>query len=309
VLVDAPQRVPDGARAPVGDRRADALDLSLQGRVDDNRGGGWRAARCLRLIGHAQTRLPRLGGNASILSFAEQAMHESEKTLGIIGGAGVGAAAALYVEVAARYRAVAAALPQIVIWNLPLSDELERSFLGAGADPAAVAAAAALVAQGAQRLVDAGASVVAMPCNSLQRVAARESERVGLPFIDMIAATVDAAAGLGHREAVLLATSTTYAFGHYDGYGIDMIEPPAAERSALASLIARLAQGPPPSAAELLELIDRVRRPHAAVVLGCTDICGLVAPADAPGVVESLGCLADACVQALLAPTPAASAV
>jgi aspartate racemase len=235
-------------------------------------------------------------------------MDESAKILGIIGGAGVGAAAQLYAEVCARYRAAAAALPQIAIWNLPLSDELERSFLGAGADPAAIAAAEALVAQGAQRLADAGASVIAMPCNALQRVAARESERVGLPFIDMVAATVEAAAALGHREAVLLATSTTYAFGHYDGYGVDMVEPSAAERSELASLIARLAEGPAPSATELLELIDRVRRPHAAVVLGCTDICGLVAAADAPDVVESLGCLADACVQALLAPTAAASA-
>jgi aspartate racemase len=235
-------------------------------------------------------------------------MAESAKTLGIIGGAGVGAAAQLYVEVSARYRAAAAALPQIAIWNLPLSDELERSFLGAGADPAAIAAAEALVATGARRLADAGASVIAMPCNALQRVAARESERVGLPFIDMIAATVETAASLGNSEAVLLATSTTYAFGHYDGYGVEMIEPAAAERSALASLLARLAEGPAPSAGELAGLIDRVRRPQAAVVLGCTDICGLLAPADAPGVVESLGCLADACVLALLAAAPAASA-
>jgi aspartate racemase len=235
-------------------------------------------------------------------------MAESAKTLGIIGGAGVGAAAQLYVEVSARYRAASAALPQIAIWNLPLSDELERSFLGPGADPAAVAAAEALVAQGAQRLADAGATVIAMPCNALQRVAARESERVGLPFVDMIAATVDAAAALGHSEAVLLATSTTYAFGHYDGYGVETIEPSADERSQLASLIARLAEGPPPSATELLELISRLRRPQAAVVLGCTDICGLIAADDAPDVVESLGCLADACVQALLAAAPAASA-
>jgi len=235
-------------------------------------------------------------------------MAESEKTLGIIGGAGVGAAAGLYVEVSARYRAAAAALPQIAIWNLPLSDELERSFLGAGADPAAIAAAEALVAQGARRLADAGASVIAMPCNALQRVAARESERVGLPFIDIIAATVDAAAALGHSEAVLLATSTTYAFGHYDGYGVDMIEPSDADRAELASLIARLGEGPPPSAAELLALIDRVRRPQAAVVLGCTDICGLLPSAQAPGVVESLGCLAEACVAALLAPARAGTA-
>ena len=59
-------------------------------------------------------------------------MAEHDRTLGIIGGAGVGAAAQLYIDVCARFRAATAALPQIAIWNLPLSDELERSFLGAG---------------------------------------------------------------------------------------------------------------------------------------------------------------------------------
>ena len=232
-------------------------------------------------------------------------MRESAKTLGIIGGAGVAAAAQLYVDVSARYRAATAALPQIAIWNLPLSDELERSFLGAGADPAAVAAAEALVAHAAERLADAGATVIAMPCNALQRVAARESERVGLPFVDMIAGTVEAARALGHREAVLLATSTTYAFGHYNGYGVEMIEPGAEERAELAELIARLGEGPPPTGAELLDLIERVRRPDGAVVIGCTDICGLIDLSASAGVVESLACLADACVQALGAAAPA----
>ncbi len=229
-----------------------------------------------------------------------------DRTLGIIGGAGVAAAAQLYVDVSARFRAATAALPQIAIWNLPLSDELERSFLGAGADPAAVTAAEALVAQGAERLADAGATVIAMPCNALQRVAAREAERVGLPFVDMIAGTVAAAQALGYREAVLLATSTTYAFGHYGGYGVEMIQPSAEQRAELASLIARLGEGQPPTGAELLDLIERVRRPDAAVVIGCTDICGLIEPSATAGVLESLACLTEACVQALGAPAPVA---
>ena len=86
-----------------------------------------------------------------------------------------------------------------------------------------------------------------------------------------------------------------------------MIEPPAEERAELAELIARLGDGPPPTGAELLELIERVRRPDAAVVIGCTDICGLIEPSAASGVVESLACLADACVSALGAPEPAAA--
>ncbi|HZL55285.1 MAG TPA: aspartate/glutamate racemase family protein [Solirubrobacteraceae bacterium] len=232
-------------------------------------------------------------------------MGENDRTLGIIGGAGVGAAAELYIDVCARFRAATATLPQIAIWNLPLSDELERSFLGSGADPAAVAQAEALVAESVDRLAAAGATVIAMPCNALARVGARESERAGLPFVDMIAATVEAVAALGHDEATLLATATTYAAGNYDGHGVEMIEPAPQQRAELAGLIARLGEGPQPTGAELLGLIERVRRPGTAVVIGCTDICGLIDPgaAGAGGpVVDSLACLAERCAQALGAP-------
>jgi aspartate racemase len=220
-------------------------------------------------------------------------------TLGIIGGAGVGAAAQLYVEVTARFRAQTGELPQIALWNLPLSDAILHAFLGGGADVAAVQAAAEeLVAQGVERLVGAGATVVAMPCNSLQRAAARETERAGLPFIDMIDATAAAARAQGFGEAVLFATPATYAGGYYDGYGVDMSVPADEVRAQLSGFIARVIEAPAPGAgAELHELIERARRPGAAVVLGCTDICGLLEPSGA--VVESLGCLAASCVEAL----------
>jgi len=228
------------------------------------------------------------------------ALH-NDRTLGIIGGAGVGAAAQLYIDVSARFRAATTTLPQIALWNLPFSDDLERSFLGGGADASAAAAAEALVAQAVDRLADAGATVIAMPCNALQRVAARESERAGLPFVDMIAATVEAVHALGYREAVLLATATTYAAGHYDGHGVEMTTPAPDQRAELAALIGRLVEGPAPSGQELLELIERVRRPDACVVLGCTDICGLIDPGTAAGgaIVESLACLAEAATEAL----------
>jgi aspartate racemase len=234
---------------------------------------------------------------------------DNDRTLGIIGGAGVGAAAQLYVDVSARFRAATGALPQIALWNLPLSDELERSFLGGGADAAASAAAGGLVAAAVRRLAGAGATLVAMPCNALQRVAARESELARLPFVDMIAATVEAVQALGYREAVLLATATTYAAGHYDGHGVEMIQPAPDQRAELAALIARLAHGPAPTAGELIDLIERVRVPGACGVLGCTDICGLIErdTAAAANVVESLACLAERCVDVLEAHAVAAS--
>jgi aspartate racemase len=232
----------------------------------------------------------------------------TEATLGILGGAGPGASARLYLDVAARLRAETGCLPQIVLWNLPLSDEIERSLVGGEPGGDAAMSAERLVAQGVDRLLAAGATVIAMPCNSLQRTAARESERRGVPFVDMIAATLDAVRASGRRTAVLLATEATYAGGFYGSPDVEMLDPPTALREELATLIVRGVEGRL-TAAELRDLVERARRPGACVVLGCTDICGLLdseAAAEAE-VVESLACLVAECAERLGAGAPASS--
>jgi aspartate racemase len=226
---------------------------------------------------------------------------EGEPVLGIIGGAGVGAAARLYIDVSALMRAATGGLPRIALWNLPLTDAIEHAFTAASPAAAMRALVDGLIAEAFDRLGEAGATVIAMPCNSLQRSAAAEAHRRGVPFIDMIAATAAAAREGGARSAVLIATDATHAGGVYDGYGIEIAAPAAELHDETLALIARAVEGPPPSGALLESLIERARRPPAAVVLGCTDICGLLSPARAAelGVVESLGCLAERCAQAL----------
>ena len=217
-------------------------------------------------------------------------------TLGIIGGAGVGAAARLYADVSFAYRAQTGALPRVLLWNIPLDDDIERGFTSRIPEPAAMAPAEALVAEAVQRLGDGGASVIAMPCNSLQRVAAQESERAGIPFIDMIASTADSARAQGSASAVLLATEATVAAGFYDGYGVEMIAPPAPLQEELTAIIgAAVAGAGEPHA--LSSLLERARRPQIPTILGCTDICAMIEPDSA--VVESLGCLTTRCVEVL----------
>src|ERR1700688_570138 len=84
----------------------------------------------------------------------------NEAVLGIIGGAGVGAAARLYIDVAARVRAATGRLPAIALWNLPFSDEIERAFVGGDHDGDGVMAAERLVAESVERLLAAGATVI-----------------------------------------------------------------------------------------------------------------------------------------------------
>jgi aspartate racemase len=218
-------------------------------------------------------------------------------TLGIIGGAGVGAAARFYEDVCARVHAATGGLPRLALWNLPLDDALEHAFTAAEPPPDAIATAERLVAEAFERLLAAGATVVAMPCNGLQPVAAREAERRGVPFVDMVAATVEAARSAGAHAAVLISTDATLAGGVYEDRGVEIKPPPAALREEAAALISRALAGPPPSAAEMEGLFARARQPEACVVVGCTDICGLAA-ADAD-VIESLACLAKRCAELL----------
>ena len=221
-------------------------------------------------------------------------MSDGEPIVGVIGGAGVGAAARLYELVCARVRARTGALPRLALWNLPLSDALEAPLMAGMTDPEVDR----ILAEAFDRLLAAGAGVIAMPCNTLQTAAAREAALRGVPFIDMIEATARAA---GER-AVLIATEGTISGGFYEGRGVELETLAPERRREVGELIGRALHGVPPDAREMRELMERVRRPGAAIILGCTDICGLLDPADAAelDVVESLGVLADAVADALL---------
>ena len=231
-------------------------------------------------------------------------MPDGEPILGVIGGAGVGAAARLYELITVRVRTQTGALPRLALWNLPLSDALEHAFTSPRPPADALAAVDELLAEAFDRLAGAGASVVVMPCNSLQPAAVREAARRGVPFIDMIEETARAA---GER-AVLIATEATIAGGFYDGRGVEMIAPGPERQREVGALIKRAVAGELPGAGEMLELVEGARRDGATVVLGCTDLCGLLEPREAARlrVVESLGVLADAAAPAL-AGAPAAA--
>ena len=221
---------------------------------------------------------------------------DGEPILGVIGGAGVGSAARLYELVCARVRAQTGALPRLSLWNLPLTGALERSITQGVAD----AEVDRVLAEAFDRLLAAGAGVIAMPCNSLQVAAAREAARRGVPFVDMIEATTRAA----REHAVLIATEGTIAGGLYEGRGVKLEMPAPELQREVGELIGRAVHGTPPDALEMGDFMARARRPGAALILGCTDLCGIMDASDGAelGVVESLGVLADAVADALLIP-------
>jgi aspartate racemase len=108
------------------------------------------------------------------------------KTVGVLGGMGPEATVALMARVIAGVAAQDDAdhVPLIVDQNPQVPSRIRHLIEGTGVDPTPV-----LVAM-AQRLQGAGATALAMPCNTAHAYAPAIRAAVTIPFIDMVALSV-----------------------------------------------------------------------------------------------------------------------
>ncbi|MCU0952844.1 MAG: amino acid racemase [Burkholderiaceae bacterium] len=131
------------------------------------------------------------------------------------------------------------------------------------------------------RLVDGGASFLAMPCNTAHHWYAPLAADCPVPFLSIVDASV---AALSSRAAAgstvaLLATAATLAARVYDaplaaaGYVL-MPPSPDQQQTAVLPAIARVKAGDAVGAAALLEPVVRAlqARGAAAVLLACTEL-------------------------------------
>ena len=216
------------------------------------------------------------------------------KVLGVLGGMGPAATVAFLARVQALTPAAGDAdhIRVVMDLNPQVPDRNTRS-----------GEAEAVLGEMAARLKAAGAEVLAMPCNTAHAQAAGIRE-AGLPFIDMVEATAEAAVRGGARRIGVLAT-------------------PGGERLYTAALAARgaeagLLQGPDREA--FMALVYGVKRGEVgagaragmtrlaealggagaeALIAGCTEVPLLLEAADAPlPLTDSAEVLARACVEA-----------
>ena len=155
----------------------------------------------------------------------------------------------------------------------------------------------------AARLRDMGAEVLAMPCNTAHAHAGA-IRAAGLPFLDMIAATVEAAATTGARRIGVLATpggEALYAAA-LERAGLDMVRLSEADRAAFMAAVlgfkaGDLGDGPRGEMRRLAAAL--VGAGAEAVIGGCTEV-PLLLEADEVAVplVDSAEVLAAACVTA-----------
>ena len=155
----------------------------------------------------------------------------------------------------------------------------------------------------AARLREMGAEVLAMPCNTAHAHAGA-IRAAGLPFLDMIALTVEAARDTGARRIGVLATpggEALYAAA-LAAAGLEAVRLSAADREAFMAAVlgfkaGDLGDGP---RAEMRRLAAALVRDGAeAVIGGCTEVPLLLEAEEVQGpLVDSAEVLAAACVRA-----------
>jgi aspartate racemase len=201
----------------------------------------------------------------------------SGEIIGILGGMGPAATADFYGKLVAMTPARRDQEHlRIVIWSDPTMPDRTEALLGRGPDPTP------WLLDGCRVLREAGATVIAIPCNTAHAFVPRFAERAGLPIVHMIGEVAGhlAAADPPVRLVGLLATDGTIRSELYQQWlgriGIGLVLPdPASQAEEVTAAIRALKAGrrgagvAEPLRWAAKRLVDRGAQ---AVIAGCTEI-------------------------------------
>ncbi len=136
-----------------------------------------------------------------------------QKTMGILGGMGP-AAAAEFLRLLAQEAPAKTDQehPRIIMLSEPLIPDRTNALLGHGESPQP------MLRQALQQLIDWGAELLAVPCNTAHCFIDRFRQELRVPLVHIVEETVNAAQGLSPEGAWLLATSGTRTVGIYPAY-------------------------------------------------------------------------------------------
>lgn len=200
--------------------------------------------------------------------------------LGILGGMGPLASSRFYellIQICTQRFGVTknSDFPHLLLDSIPVPD-LVRS-----QDDAAIAIQ--MIEEEAQRLVRAGATFLAMTCNTMHLYEDRIREAVDVPFLSMIAAVTECVRNDGRKRIGLLGSITTMQSPLYrsplEQSGIEMLVPTEADQETLGTLIHTVIAGHvrEPEQKQLhAQIVALARRGCDAVILGCTELPLLV---------------------------------
>ncbi|MEU0249032.1 amino acid racemase [Streptomyces sp. NPDC006235] len=204
--------------------------------------------------------------------------------IGILGGMGPAATADFYAKLVSMTPGSSDQDHlRTVIWSDPTIPDRTDALLGDGPDPTP------WLLDGSRVLREAGATVIAIPCNTAHAFVPRIAHHVGLPIVHMIGEVARHLTTVSPRihTAGLLATTGTLRAGLYqewlDRFGIRLVLPDdgSQDREVMAGIRAVKAGDRDGAAAALDRAARRlVEQGAQAVIAGCTEI-PLGLPADA----------------------------
>lgn len=130
----------------------------------------------------------------------------------------------------------------------------------------------------AQKLVNAGAEVIAMPCNTAHRFYDRIEESINVPFVNMVRETVKYCSSKGVGRIGVMATDGTILARSYDGwcekYGIEVVTPCAASQEKVMSIIYdNIKKGLPADMEKFGSVAGELREKGCGIILlACTEL-------------------------------------
>jgi aspartate racemase len=224
---------------------------------------------------------------------------KTEKTLGVLGGMGP-AATAEFLRILARDAPAQRDQehPRTLILSDPSIPDRTEAILGVGDDPTP------LLRLGLERLVEWGADVLAVPCNTAHFFIDRFRRELTVPFIHIVEATVGAAAEKSPEGAWILSTSGTRQSGIYVHWarqiGYRFLTPSDSEQERVQESLTHVKAGKMSEAGTVLrEVAEKLwERENALIVTACTELPLAYAASGLPQdrEVSSLQALSDACL-------------
>jgi len=220
--------------------------------------------------------------------------------VGVLGGMGPHATAAFFLRLIRRTPATCDQEHlHVLIDNDPGIPDRTAAILGDGASPLTRMLAAA------QRLAAAGATLIAMPCNTAHVWLEELRRGVDVPIVDMVEETSRAAAQAAPASADvgLLATTGTVRSGLYartlERLGRRLIVPTEEDQRVVAAAIARVKADDAVPRGALVGVCERlVDRGAAGLILGCTEIPLVLSSGDvAVAIFDSMDLLARSVVK------------
>ena len=226
-----------------------------------------------------------------------------EKVLGVLGGMGP-AACAEFLRILARDAPAKddSQHPKIIMLSDPDTPDRSDGLMGIGPDPLPV------IQKNLLQLVEWGADVLAVPCNTAHYFIDRFRGEIPVPLVHIVEVTVDAARELSKGNCSwLLATDGTQKSLIYPSCAAEkryhFLKPSEEQQGKIQSCIRYVKSGEMKTAGEIMNdvVTELWNERDVPVTMGCTE---LPLAYDASGLpqdrqVSSLKALSEACIKIL----------